>query len=154
MAYFTGQLLERKVQEYSLAELDTKLAAIATGTDDTWPTGGFLIPASADIIESCRIVLYSILHSHGLKQAFIIRARYATNILSVDKRNSPGKSRRADVMYTDAPALGTSTNHSRPGPPPAVPEDLRSIFDDSLELDSVGSVGPGMAPLAQAEKDS
>lgn len=135
MAYFTGPLLERKVQEYALEELDAKLAGIANGTDDTWPTGGFLFPATPDIIESTRIVIYSILHSHQLKEKFIIRVRYATNMISVDQKNAPGSQKRVRAMYTDSFSPAASGSHRLSMQDvPAVPEDLSDVFSEDLSF--------------------
>jgi len=153
MAYFTGPLLERKVQEYALEELDTKLAAIAAGTDDSWPTGGFLFPASPEIIEATRIVLYSVLHSHGLKDRFIVRVRYATNMISVDMKNAPGQQKRVRAMYTDSFSPATTGHFSSPSfsEVPAVSENLDDLFREDITLDT--PVGAAVAHNGTSGKE-
>jgi hypothetical protein len=138
MAYFKGQLLERKVLEYSLEELDGKLASIASGTEDTWPTGGFVIPAPPDIIETTRIVIYSMLHNHSLKDRIIVRVRHAASVISVDLKNRPGQRKRAAAMYTDsfvpAAPTGTAVPFSKPLTAPVQQDDMKDIFSESATL--------------------
>ena len=152
MAYFTGTLLDRKVDEYDLSIIDAKLASLADGTDDTWPPGGYIVEAQPTILEATRIVLYSMLHNYRLKPRFTVRIDYEGSVIKIDlkapARGSTGlantgvKRRHGDI------AIASGSTHSSYRQSlqdvPAVPENLDNLWDENITLDTpVGALHTG-----------
>ena len=150
MGYFTGPLLEQKVAEYELEDLDQKLAGIADGSDTSWPDGGYGIPAVPAYLESARIVLYSMLHHYKIKKQFVVKADYYNFVIYIDKKKLPidrGSVYASSSIRKRAGALfipsATDTGHrSSLQDIPAVPEDLDGLMAEDITLDTpVGQTG-------------
>lgn len=92
MSYFIGHNLDRKIQEYDLADLDTLLSSIANGTG-TWP-GDLAAPAPANQLETLRVIFYSMLHKYGLKSEFIVKMSPALLSVSIHFKYAAAQPKR------------------------------------------------------------
>jgi hypothetical protein len=142
MGYFRGSQLQRKIQEYDLADLDQVLANIANDTDNHWPVGGYIIEAQPALLEPTRIVLYSMLHSHHLKTQFTVRINYDEAAVYIDMKGTVGQCIRqirqgAVRMAGSATSDSGTHNYYTPPPPPTAPvqqDDFSFLADDSTTL--------------------
>lgn len=149
MGYFIGALLERKVEEYDLGDLHQKLASIADGSDTDWPAGGYGIPAIPAYLESTRIVLYSMLHYHGLKHRFTVKTNYSTFVIYIDQKGPAKRTsaagagtaaakRTGSIFVSGDDTPGFSARRASLQDVPAVPEDLSDVFSEDLTLSRTG----------------
>ena len=132
MAYFMGEALDRKLAEFGLTDIAGYIVGVADGSFD-WPIGGFIISAPPALFELVRTLLYSIMHRHGLKELFKVKANYKDDTLLLDMRHQPGQQKRIGVER--ARAGGPSASFSRPSAPPAQPDDFSFLSDESLTFD-------------------
>jgi hypothetical protein len=83
MSYFTGKNLEQRIKDFDLGEFDLALRDFME--TEYWP-GVLQVPASADILESTRNVLYSMLHRYGLKDLFTVKLVLSREMLTVERK--------------------------------------------------------------------
>ena len=123
MSFFSGKNLTRKIQDYSLADLDEVLEGFIE--NQNWP-GLLMIPVdNPDLLERVRTVLYSMLHKHGLKEAFTVRVIPAKKMLTVDLKTSVGKT--GGVYRQSAASYKPEASET----PTASADDVLSIFEDA-----------------------
>ena len=101
MGYFVGPNLERKTQEYDLADLDVLLSSIASGAG-VWP-GDLAAHALPEQLETLRIIFYSMLHKYGLKSEFVVKMTPAlSNVTMCFKFAAAAPKRTGGVVRVSA----------------------------------------------------
>ena len=123
MAYFTGHNLVRKVREYDLEELDDALQVF---TDSGYWPGELEAEADTSLLEPMRVVMYSLLHKHGIKEQFVVKVKWAARLLTIDlkmKADDIEKLRSGGLKKADRPAQEDAPNLRQ------------TIFGDEEELD-------------------
>lgn len=125
MSYFTGPNLDRKIFQYDLEDLDKILAKVVSG-ESAWP-GDYAVPADSSMLESLRIVLYSILHKYGLKELFQVKLVPSKQMLTINLKAEAAKLRTGGIHLLKEPL-------PPPSPKPGDvlgDEGLGSIFEEA-----------------------
>ena len=72
MSYYTGNKLNRKIEQFNLSALSELIEKVGNG-EAVWPGTCTITPANPEDLEQLRILVYSILHSAGMKPIFEVR---------------------------------------------------------------------------------
>jgi hypothetical protein len=130
MGYFVGPNLERKIQEYDLADLDVLLLSIANGTG-VWP-GDLAAHAKPEQLETLRIIFYSMLHKYGLKSEFIVKMTPSISTVAMHFKAAPATQRRTGGVVRIASADEEQPASIKPGD--VQTEDMTNLFSESDPL--------------------
>ena len=72
MAYYTGDNLDRRIEQFGLTEIKSLLRQVGEG-EAAWPAPCTLTPPTAKDMEVMRNLVYSMLYEMGLKPYFSVK---------------------------------------------------------------------------------
>lgn len=122
MGYVTGKILDRRVKEAGLQELSDLLYRVASGKE-SWP-GLQVIEVFPEGKEYVRNLLYSLLHSIGVKELYKVSSPQG-NILTLGIRE--GKGQVVVGVYGEGHKGGHELTEEEQGRR----EDLDKLFEDA-----------------------
>lgn len=73
MGYYTGASLSRQVERHGLTEFEKEVAKVAAG--ESKPQAIMIAVDNPDELGKVRLLVYSVLHSHGLKARYKVEAK-------------------------------------------------------------------------------